>query len=73
MESTRKVVLVTGGSSGLGKATAAFLSARGYRVYGTARDPKKYAGFDLFPLLAMDVREEASVNAAVGELLKREG
>lgn len=73
MESNREVVLVTGGSSGLGKATAAYLSARGYLVYGTARDPQKYQGLNEFPLLAMDVREEASVQAAVRELLKREG
>jgi NAD(P)-dependent dehydrogenase (short-subunit alcohol dehydrogenase family) len=73
MDLNPKVVLVTGGSSGLGKATAAFLSARGYRVYGTARNPEKYGDSDQFPLLAMDVRQEASVNAAVGELLKREG
>ncbi|MFZ9002514.1 MAG: SDR family oxidoreductase [Bacteroidetes bacterium] len=73
MDLNPKVVLVTGGSSGLGKATAAYLSARGYRVYGTARNPEKYGDSDQFPLLAMDVRQEASVNAAVGELLKREG
>jgi NAD(P)-dependent dehydrogenase (short-subunit alcohol dehydrogenase family) len=73
MDLNPKVVLVTGGSSGLGKATAAYLSARGYRVYGTARNPEKYGDSDQFPMLAMDVRQEASVNAAVGELLKREG
>lgn len=73
MEPTKEVVLVTGGSSGLGKATAEYLSARGYKVYGTARNPEKYEGFDQFPLLAMDVREEASVQAAIAELLHREG
>ncbi|MEJ2585490.1 MAG: SDR family oxidoreductase, partial [Robiginitalea sp.] len=73
MESNKEVVLVTGASSGLGKATAEYLSARGYRVYGTARNPRKYTGFDQFPLLAMDVRDEASVQAAVAELLQREG
>ena len=73
MESTKEVVLITGGSSGLGKATAVYLTARGYKVYGTTRNPKKYAGFDQFPLLAMDVREEASVKAAVAELVQREG
>ncbi len=73
MESSKEVVLVTGGSSGLGRATGEYLAARGYRVYGTARNPAKYKDFNAFPLLPMDVREEASVQAAVKELLKREG
>jgi NAD(P)-dependent dehydrogenase (short-subunit alcohol dehydrogenase family) len=34
-----KVVLITGASSGLGKATADYLKARGYCVYGTSRSP----------------------------------
>ena len=67
------IVLITGGSSGLGKATGRFLTAKGYRVYGTARNPDKYPGFDAFPLLAMDVREPESVQAAVAELIRREG
>jgi NAD(P)-dependent dehydrogenase (short-subunit alcohol dehydrogenase family) len=33
----RKVVLVTGASSGLGRATAALLAGQGYRVFGTSR------------------------------------
>lgn len=67
------VVLITGGSSGLGKATGTFLSTRGYRVYGTARNPGKYRDSETFPLLAMDVQDEASVQAAVRELIHREG
>ncbi|MBK7085226.1 MAG: SDR family NAD(P)-dependent oxidoreductase [Flavobacteriales bacterium] len=34
-----QVVLVTGGSSGLGKAICERLSALGHRVYGTGRNP----------------------------------
>jgi NAD(P)-dependent dehydrogenase (short-subunit alcohol dehydrogenase family) len=34
----RKVVLVTGATSGSGKATAELLCAEGYRVFGTSRD-----------------------------------
>ena len=73
MDPDKKVVLITGGSSGLGKATGQYLSSRGYIVYGTARNPDKYPGFDHFPLLEMDVREEASVQAAVEGLIRREG
>ncbi|NUS91924.1 MAG: SDR family oxidoreductase [Nocardia sp.] len=35
--------LVTGASSGIGRATAALLVQRGYRVIGTSRDPGKIA------------------------------
>ena len=73
MEKPVAVVLITGGSSGLGKATGTYLSARGYRVYGTTRDPGKYPDFDDFPLLAMDVQDEASVEGAVRDLIRREG
>lgn len=73
MRHSDEVVLITGGASGLGKATGQYLASLGYRVYGTARNPEKYPGFDLFPLLQMDVRQTASVEAAVGELIRREG
>lgn len=67
------VVLVTGASSGLGKSTAEFLASRGYRVYGTTRDPSRYPESGQVSLLAMDVRDEESVRKAVSELLVREG
>jgi NAD(P)-dependent dehydrogenase (short-subunit alcohol dehydrogenase family) len=73
MEKPVAVVLITGGSSGLGKATGTYLNTRGYRVYGTARNPSKYPDFDAFPLLAMDVQDDASVEEAVRELIRREG
>ena len=68
-----KVVLITGASSGLGLAQGRLLAARGYRVYGTARNPQNYPGFDAFPLLALDVCDDASVDAAVAGLIGREG
>ena len=49
----QKVVLITGASSGLGLATALHLSEKGFNVFGTSRDPKKYKEklpFDLLPL-----------------------
>ncbi len=73
MEKTALVVLITGGSSGLGKSMGEYLSARGYRVYGTARNPGNYPDFKSFPLLPMDVQQEASVEQAVQELIRREG
>ncbi|HVM33193.1 MAG TPA: SDR family NAD(P)-dependent oxidoreductase [bacterium] len=70
MES-KKVVLVTGASSGIGKATAELLAAKGFKVYGTSRRPQgDGAGFSM---LAMDVLTEDSIRKAVDKILKAEG
>ena len=39
----RSVVLITGASRGIGRATARLLAERGYRVIGTARKPSGLA------------------------------
>ena len=36
-----KVVLITGGSAGIGKAIGEYLTTKGYVVYGTSRDKSK--------------------------------
>ena len=48
-----KIVLITGASSGIGNAIAFFLSEKGYKVYGTSRNPKDN-NFP-FKLIALDV------------------
>ncbi|AZQ44083.1 SDR family oxidoreductase [Nonlabens ponticola] len=68
----KNVVLVTGGSSGIGKAIAQYLHDRNYKVYGTSRSPEKYADLP-FTLLQLDVQDQISVNKAVEELIQREG
>jgi NAD(P)-dependent dehydrogenase (short-subunit alcohol dehydrogenase family) len=71
--SSKGIVLITGASSGLGKATGAYLAEKGYRVYGTTRNTARYQDFRLFPLLQMDVHQESTVQQAVAEILSREG
>ncbi len=67
----KKVVLVTGASSGIGKSIAEYLTNYGYTVYGTSRNPDNYPDSTI-PLLAMDVQQKSSINAAVASLLKLE-
>jgi len=67
-----KVFLVTGATSGIGKATAALLAAKGYRVFGTSRDPAGKAG-DGFELLQLDVTSDESVAACVSAVAERTG
>jgi len=66
------VVLVTGASSGFGRATAALLADRGYRVFGTSRAPAPDAPRGV-ELLTLDVRSDESVAACVDAALQRAG
>lgn len=66
-----KVVLITGGSSGIGKSIGEFLHHKGYTVYGTSRDPKNYPD-SLFALLALDVKNIATINEAVAKVIANE-
>ena len=70
-----RAVLITGCSTGIGRATAERLARRGWRVYATARDVDKIASLAYVgcKLLALDVTDEASMRAAVGEVERREG
>jgi NAD(P)-dependent dehydrogenase (short-subunit alcohol dehydrogenase family) len=67
-----KVVLITGGSSGIGKAVGEFLLQKGFTVYGTSRNPEKITN-STFPLIALDVRNVESVQKAVSEIIQKSG
>jgi NAD(P)-dependent dehydrogenase (short-subunit alcohol dehydrogenase family) len=70
-----KAVLVTGCSTGIGRATAEHLAAKGWTVYATARRPDSIA--DLREkgcrTLALDVTDDASMQAAVDAVASESG
>lgn len=68
-----KVVLITGGTSGIGKAIGIYLTEKGFTVYGTTRNLTLYKNFEHFNLLELDVRDELSITKAIIELLATEG
>ncbi|MGW4636835.1 SDR family oxidoreductase [Nocardia sp. NPDC004415] len=70
----KRTALVTGASSGIGKATAAILVAKGYRVIGTSRnaaampDTAKVADVDYRSLDLTDVQSIDAFAAKLGQV-----
>ncbi len=69
----RPVALVTGASSGLGKAAALALVEAGYRVVGTSRDASKVAPLGDVTFIDLDVANDESVITAVEQVIERFG
>ena len=67
------VVLVTGASSGNVRATAMLLAQRGYRVFGTSRQPAQSPPVPGAELLELDVCSDESVRECVAAVLERAG
>ena len=66
-----KVILITGASSGIGKAIATYLHSKNYKVYGTSRNP---GNLNLpFNMVALDVTKPQTIESAVAEVIKNEG
>ncbi|TBN04407.1 SDR family oxidoreductase [Hyunsoonleella flava] len=67
-----KVVLITGGSSGIGKSIGEFLHHKGFTVFGTSRNPSNYKN-SIFPLLELDVKQVSTITAAVQTVIDSKG
>jgi len=68
-----KVVLITGASSGVGQASARLLSQKGFKVFGTSRNPSIAEKIIDVEMLALDVRANDSVEACVGAVSNQVG
>ncbi|MFN2422505.1 MAG: SDR family NAD(P)-dependent oxidoreductase, partial [Cryomorphaceae bacterium] len=69
-----KVVLVTGGSSGIGLATCKYLQSRNCKVYGTSRKVSQNGEIvDGIPMLQLDLNQLPSIHTAVNFILEKEG
>jgi NAD(P)-dependent dehydrogenase (short-subunit alcohol dehydrogenase family) len=70
-----KAVLITGCSTGIGRATAEHLAAKGHTVYATARRAEAIADLEGkgCRTLALDVTDEGSMQAAVDRVVADEG
>jgi NAD(P)-dependent dehydrogenase (short-subunit alcohol dehydrogenase family) len=75
MSSPSKAVLITGCSTGIGRATAERLAGNGHTVYATARRPESIADLAAkgCKTLALDVCDEASMQAAVDQVVAEQG
>ncbi|MDA8195369.1 MAG: SDR family oxidoreductase [Thermaerobacter sp.] len=69
----QRVVLITGCSSGIGRALAARLHRAGFTVVATARRGEDLADVPAATRLQLDVTSQASVDDAVAETVRRHG
>lgn len=72
---SNKVALVTGGSSGIGEATALRLQELGYTTYAAARRVERMEHLTTSGIrpLAMDVTDDESMQSGVEQILAEEG
>ena len=73
MSRTRPVALVTGASSGIGKAAALALVQAGFEVVGTSRNTSKVTPRDGVMFLDLDVASDESATTVVQQVIERFG
>jgi NAD(P)-dependent dehydrogenase (short-subunit alcohol dehydrogenase family) len=68
-----ETVLVTGASSGIGRATARLFAAEGWTVYATARRESDLDGLEDCRTDALDVTSGEAIDRVVGRIVAEEG
>ncbi|MBS1811578.1 MAG: SDR family oxidoreductase [Acidobacteria bacterium] len=71
-----KTVLITGSSSGIGKATASYFAEQGWNVVATMRTPEnagEWAKHSNITLIRLDVLDLASIQEAIRDSLRKFG
>ncbi|MHA6833226.1 oxidoreductase [Ralstonia pseudosolanacearum] len=69
--SKSKVIVITGVSSGIGRATAAKFALRGCRVFGTVRNLARTQPIAGVELIQMDIRDESSVQQGIETIIRQ--
>ena len=67
-----KVILITGASSGIGKAIGDLLCNKNFKVYGTSRDPSKYIDSNI-QILSFDISQKDKIEEFVENATKELG
>ena len=71
--SDQRVVLITGASSGIGQSAARLFAQRGYKVFGSSRNPTVATAIPGVEIVPLDVRADDSVRACVESVSSRNG
>ena len=71
----KRVALITGASSGIGKATAIELKNKGFNVYGAARGVDKMLCLKKkgIHILKLDVTDDVSMKECINRIIEKEG
>jgi short-subunit dehydrogenase len=69
----KKIILITGASSGMGLETAKDLVKQGHTVYGAARSVDKMREVDGLHAIEMDMSKEETIKKGVEKIIKEQG